>query len=50
MVHVTKADGTVEEYSVEKVSSSLQRAGADNTTIQGILDGIYPKLYEGIST
>src|SRR3989344_2767040 len=50
MVHVTKADGTVEEYSVEKVSSSLHRAGADNATIQGILDRVNPKLYEGIST
>ncbi|MBI4136883.1 restriction endonuclease [Candidatus Roizmanbacteria bacterium] len=50
MVKVQKADGSFEEYSEDKVRTSLARAGADAKTITRITEHINTKLFEGISS
>lgn len=50
MVQITKADGSHEEYSEQKVRSSLVRAGADEATITSILNDINTQVFEGMST
>ncbi|MCR4263241.1 MAG: restriction endonuclease [Candidatus Roizmanbacteria bacterium] len=50
MVKVEKADGSFEDYSEEKVRTSLLRAGADDQTIKDITEHINTKLFEGISS
>lgn len=50
MVQVKKADGRLEDYSSEKVRSSLMRAGADDKTTKEIISHIETELYEGIPT
>lgn len=50
MINVLKASGETEPFSEEKVSFSLQRAGADNDLIAKILTHVKGELYEGIST
>src|SRR3989344_2001861 len=50
MVKVQKADGSFEDYSENKVRSSLERAGADEQTIRDITEHINTKLFEGMSS
>jgi hypothetical protein len=50
MVKVTKRDGTLEEFSEEKVRASLVRAGAEENLVDDILSHIKSELHEGMST
>lgn len=47
---ITKASGEIAKFSESKLRSSLQRAGASSDQIDGIIDGVTEKLYEGITT
>lgn len=49
-IFITKASGAVVPFSLEKLSQSLRRAGADENTISKIIATIIPSLYQGIST
>ena len=50
MIQVTKASGQLETLSLDKVRSSLNRAGANEEIIDKILLKLKPKLYDKIST
>ena len=50
MIKVLKASGEYEEFSEEKVRSSLQRAGVDKETQDNILWRLKEKLFKGITT
>jgi hypothetical protein len=50
MVKVRKADGTLQDYSEEKVRNALKRAGADEELINHITEHIKNELHEGITT
>ncbi len=47
---ITKTTGALVPFSEEKLRISMQRSGADNNTIDDIVEEIKPKLYQGIST
>ena len=47
---VTKASGLTESFSIRKLRKSLARAKATPDEINGIVDTILPRLYQGIST
>ena len=47
---VTKASGEQVEFSTDKLKDSLRKSGADNRTIDFILEEIKKNLYEGITT
>ncbi|MDR3681390.1 MAG: ATP cone domain-containing protein [Flavipsychrobacter sp.] len=47
---ITKASGNIENFSEDKLRSSLQRAGADEKQIDDIINEISDKIYQGIST
>lgn len=47
---VTKASGSIVPFSEEKLSFSLQRAGANEAIIENIINEIKSRLYKGIST
>jgi len=47
---ITKASGTLAPFSADKLKRSLQKAGADESKAQIIIDELQPKLYKGIST
>jgi hypothetical protein len=47
---ITKASGTQEAFSSEKLRHSLAKSGANEATIDNILSEIELKLYDGIST
>ncbi|NLR63315.1 ATPase [Chitinophaga varians] len=47
---VTKSDGTIVPFSVEKIRRSLKRSGAANETIEHIINELYKRLYPNIST
>ncbi|MDX9790345.1 MAG: restriction endonuclease [Candidatus Kapaibacterium sp.] len=47
---VVKATGELEEFDRLKLASSLSRSGADEQTIENIIDEIIPWLKEGAST
>jgi hypothetical protein len=49
-VIITKASGTQETFSSEKLRHSLKKSGASDATIDNILAEIELKLYDGIST
>jgi len=49
-IRVKKASGKYEPFSAEKVRSSLQRAGADETLIIKILAHLQKQLYDDIPT
>ena len=50
MVQVTKADGSREDYSEQKVRSSLMRAGAGEHIIKEIVEEINREVNDGMST
>lgn len=50
MIKVKKASGGMEDFSEQKVKSSLKRAGADKDLADLILTHIKSELYDGIST
>jgi len=47
---ITKKSGEVELFSFEKLKKSLQKSGATTEEINTIIEGIKPRLYDGIST
>jgi ATP cone domain len=47
---ITKASGTQEAFSSEKLRQSLAKSGANEATIDNILSEIESSLYDGIST
>ena len=47
---VTKASGLTEPFSILKLRNSLTRAKASPEEINGIVEILLPKLYQGIST
>lgn len=49
-VAITKADGTTEQFDVEKLIASLKRAGAKDDSITEVVNAIERKLAPGIST
>ena len=49
-VNITKADGTVEYFKVEKLRRSLRRAGANPREVNEIVSEVDSTLYDGIQT
>lgn len=49
-VHITKADGTVEPFKIEKLRRSLRRSGADKESVASVIDQVSAELYEGMHT
>tara|TARA_R110002167_G_scaffold2183_2_gene11175 strand:- start:723 stop:1562 length:840 start_codon:yes stop_codon:yes gene_type:complete len=49
-ITIIKASGEKAPFKIEKLISSLQRAGADKTVIDQITEGIEGTLYDGITT
>ncbi|MCF4102713.1 restriction endonuclease [Gillisia sp. M10.2A] len=49
-LHIIKASGEKVLFSMDKVASSLRRAGANEAVIQEIIQILGDELYEGIST
>ena len=49
-IDVIKSSGKRARFSLKKLSSSLKRSGANEKTIQQILDKVRDELYQGIST
>ena len=49
-VSITKADGTVEYFKVEKLRRSLRRAGASPSEINEIVSEVEEFLYDGVQT
>jgi hypothetical protein len=49
-VSITKADGTVEFFKVEKLRRSLRRAGANPEEINRIIAEVNNTLYDGVQT
>ncbi len=49
-MQVTKMDGTQEEFDASKLYGSLERSGADETTIDSIINHIESELHDGITT
>lgn len=49
-IKITKADGSVENFKVEKLRRSLRRAGAQPDEINQIIGQIMPTLRDGIRT
>ena len=50
MITVRKLNGAIESYDERKLRFSLERAGADKTTIQHILAEVPSILRDGITT
>lgn len=48
--HITKADGTVEYFKIEKLRRSLRRAGATPSEVNVIVAKIENEVYDGITT
>lgn len=49
-VQITKADGSVEPFKVEKLRRSLRRAGAEPKEITSIVNQISVEIYDGMRT
>ena len=49
-ITITKASGAKAPYSPEQLRRSLRRSGADENTINHVLDEIEKKIYEGMPT
>jgi Holliday junction resolvase-like predicted endonuclease len=49
-VKVRKASGDMQAFSEDKLRNSLQRSGASDVLIDGIVDEIQKQLHEGITT
>ena len=47
---IIKASGERVKFSVNKLRASLKRSGADDETLQHIIDTVRGELYQGIST
>lgn len=49
-IDIVKSSGKKVKFSLHKLSKSLKRTGADEDTINKILDKVRDELYQGIST
>lgn len=49
-LEITKSSGEKVRFSLDKLRKSLKRTGAENATIDQILDTVRDELYQGIST
>ena len=49
-IYIVKSDGTREAFDIKKLEYSLKRAGANSTTVQGIVSTITDGLTDGMST
>ena len=49
-INIRKASGKIVPFSVQKLTASMQRAGANKTDVSFIVDEVSKKLYEGISS
>lgn len=47
---IVKHSGAIVEYNPEKLKNSLSKSGAGDKVIEGIMQEIQSKIYEGIST
>ena len=47
---IIKSSGEKVKFSLDKLRASLKRTGADNDTINAIIDNVRDELYQGIST
>jgi hypothetical protein len=50
LIEVVKSSGQTVKFSIDKLKASLRRSGADDPTIQKIIDIVRDELYQGIST
>ena len=49
-IKITKADGTIEFFKIEKLRRSLRRAGARPEEVNHVIATLTPTLHEGIKT
>ncbi|MBZ0327981.1 MAG: ATPase [Altibacter sp.] len=49
-IEVVKSSGQIVRFSIEKLKNSLRRSGADESSVQHIVDVVRDELYQGIST
>lgn len=49
-IKITKADGTVEFFKIEKLRRSLRRSGARPAEVNHVIAELTPTLYDGIRT
>ncbi len=49
-IQITKADGTVEYFKLEKLRRSLRRSGAQPDEVNTVIAELTPSLHDGIST
>ena len=49
-IDIIKSSGEKVKFSMDKLRNSLQRTGANKTTVNEILDVVRDELYQGIST
>jgi len=50
IINVIKASGEIEPFSQEKLTASLQRAGAGRELAQKIVNQVKPRLYQNVPT
>ncbi|NNK26765.1 MAG: ATPase [Flavobacteriaceae bacterium] len=49
-IEITKSSGEKVEFSLDKLTTSLKRTGADRNTIEHIIKKVQEELYQGITT
>lgn len=49
-IDIIKTSGEKVKFSIEKLKDSLKRSGADEQTVNQIVDRVRDELYQGIST
>lgn len=49
-IDITKSTGEVVQFSISKLRASLRRSGADDLTVDQIINVVRDELYQGIST
>lgn len=49
-MNITKASGDIGPFFEDKLKNSLRKAGADNETINYVLEEVEKEIYEGITT
>jgi len=49
-IKITKADGTIEFFKIEKLRRSLRRAGAQPDEVNHVIASLTPTLHDGIKT
>ena len=49
-IDIIKSSGEKVKFSLDKLKASLRRIGADQQTVNQIVDNVRDELYQGIST